>query len=173
VQAGWCGWGWCGATPRSPSHLACRAQAQPLPSPSPPPPPPRFPVCSVSDVVWSPHDGQYLVTACDDDSRPVVRVSGRRQVRRAVCTPHPALIVVQLWDLRSSTSQPLCEYAGHKKGVLSVDWCPHDPNLLVSTGKDAHTFVWDIQRGVAVAEVSVGKLGKLGEGGGVWAWWTQ
>ena len=86
---------------------------------------------SISDVAWAPNDGLYLVTACDDDSRPVLR----------------------LWDLRSSTTTPLCEFSGHTKGVLSVDWCPTDPNLLVSCGKDAHTFVWDIQQGRAIAEV--------------------
>jgi WD40 repeat protein len=89
------------------------------------------PSCSVSDVAWHPNDGLYLVTACDDDSRPVLRV----------------------WDLRSSTTTPLCELIGHTKGILSVDWCPHDPNLLVSCGKDSHTFVWDIQQGRAIAEV--------------------
>jgi len=86
---------------------------------------------SVSDVVWNPEDGLYMVTACDDDSRPVLKV----------------------WDLRSSTTTPLCELVGHTKGVVSVDWCPHDPNLLVSCGKDGHTFVWDIQQGRPIAEV--------------------
>ena len=98
---------------------------------------------SVSDVVWAPNDGLYLVTACDDDSRPVLR----------------------LWDLRSSTTTPLCEFVGHTKGVLSVDWCPHDPNLLVSCGKDAHTFIWDIQQGRAIAEVPGGG-GSGGSGSG-------
>lgn len=31
---------------------------------------------SISDIAWHPEDGLYLVTACDDDSRPVLRVSG-------------------------------------------------------------------------------------------------
>lgn len=87
---------------------------------------------SISDIAWNPEDGLYLATACDDDSRPVVRV----------------------WDLRSSTTTPLCEFSGgHAKGVLSVDWCPWDSNLLVSCGKDARTLVWDIQQGRPVAEI--------------------
>lgn len=91
--------------------------------------------CSISDIAWNPDDGLYLVTACDDDARPVLRV----------------------WDLRSSTTTPLCELAGgHTKGLLSVDWCPWDPNLLVTCGKDAHTFVWDIQQGRPVAEIPAG-----------------
>jgi protein transport protein SEC31 len=91
--------------------------------------------CSISDIAWNPEDGLYLVTACDDDSRPVLRV----------------------WDLRSSTTAPLCELAGgHTKGVLSVDWCPWDSNLLVSCGKDARTLVWDIQQGRPIAEVPSG-----------------
>ena len=86
---------------------------------------------AIADVAWAPNDGLYLVTACDDDSRPVLR----------------------LWDLRSSTTTPLAEFAGHTKGILSVDWCPHDPNLLLSCGKDGRTFVWDILQGRAIAEV--------------------
>ena len=106
--------------------------------------------CSISDLSWNPDDGLYLVTACDDDARPVLRV----------------------WDLRSSTTTPLCELSGgHTKGVLSVDWCPWDPNLLVTCGKDAHTFVWDIQQGRPIAEIpaagGAGAVAAAGGGGGL------
>ncbi|RYG57156.1 WD40 repeat domain-containing protein, partial [archaeon] len=70
-----------------------------------------------------------------------------------------------MWDLRSSTTSPLCEFVGHTKGILSVDWCPHDTNLLLSSGKDAHTFVWDVQRGRSIAEVpSSGNVSAPGSG---------
>ena len=97
---------------------------------------------AVSEIAWHPDDGLYLVTAVDDDARPVLRV----------------------WDLRSSTTTPLAELAGHSKGILSVDWCTHDPNLLVSTGKDSHTFVWDISLGKAVGEIPGGGAPATSEG---------
>lgn len=31
----------------------------------------------------------------------------------------------------------------HQKGVMSVSWCPRDPDLLLSCGKDNHVFCWN------------------------------
>ena len=128
---------------------------------------------SVSDLAWNPEDGLYLVTASDDDLRPVLKVR-----RAAVCGcgcccgcygcrgwPSSPLHfpvsprTLQIWDLRSSTSSPLCELSGHSKGILSVDWCPWDPRLVISAGKDGHTFVWDITQGRAIAEIPAGVSG--------------
>ena len=86
---------------------------------------------SVSEICWHPDEGLFLVTACDDDSRPVLRI----------------------WDLRSSTTTPLTELIGHTKGVLSVDWCAEDSNLLASCGKDSHTYIWDLQQGRVIGEI--------------------
>jgi hypothetical protein len=86
---------------------------------------------SVSEICWHPDEGLFLVTACDDDSRPVLRI----------------------WDLRSSTTTPLTELIGHTKGVLSVDWCAEDSNLLASCAKDSHTYIWDLQQGRVIGEI--------------------
>lgn len=85
---------------------------------------------SVGALCWHPDDGLYLATGANDDSRPVVRI----------------------WDLRTSTTVPLTEFMGHTKGILSIDWCPHDPNLLISAGKDQHTYIWDIRNGKVIGE---------------------
>lgn len=107
---------------------------------------------SVGSICWHPDDGLYLATGANDDSRPVVRI----------------------WDLRTSTTVPLAEFMGHTKGILSVDWCPHDPNLLISAGKDMHTYIWDIRNGKVIGEApaSVGgqnivasTAGRVGGGG--------
>ena len=52
---------------------------------------------------------------------------------------------IYLWDLRSSTQTPLTKFEGHRAGVLSIDWSPHDPNLLMSAAKDNQTFMWDLK----------------------------
>ena len=85
----------------------------------------------ISSVAWHPTQGVYLITATDDDARPVLKV----------------------WDLRSNTSSPLTEFRGHTRGVLSVAWCPHDSNLIVTTGKDNRTLLWDINLAAPIAEL--------------------
>ena len=76
----------------------------------------------VSDVAWNPEQGLNLVTASGDDKNPVIK----------------------LWDLRSSTSLPLATLQGHTEGILSLSWCPNDPTLLLSCGKDNKTILWDL-----------------------------
>ena len=78
--------------------------------------------CSVSDISWNPDQGLHLVTAGGDDKNPVIK----------------------LWDLRSSTSLPLATLQGHREGILSISWCPNDPSLLLSCGKDNRTMLWDL-----------------------------
>ena len=33
---------------------------------------------------------------------------------------------------------------GHTQGVLSLSWCPDDPSLLCSCGRDNKTLLWDL-----------------------------
>lgn len=86
----------------------------------------RRPSC----IAWNPEVATQLVVASDDDRCPTL----------------------QLWDLRNSTS-PLQEFVGHAKGVLAMDWSPHDPGMLMSSGKDNRTLCWDLS-GEIVAECS-------------------
>ncbi|GMF08402.1 unnamed protein product [[Candida] boidinii] len=41
---------------------------------------------------------------------------------------------------------------GHKKGVLSIDWCKQDPSLLLTSGKDNTTFLWNPLKGEKLCE---------------------
>ncbi|GBE60552.1 transport SEC31-like isoform X2, putative [Babesia ovata] len=52
----------------------------------------------------------------------------------------PAL---QLWDLRNCTV-PLKEVRGHTMGLTSLSICPHDANLLLTSGRDDHTCCWTL-----------------------------
>lgn len=52
--------------------------------------------------------------------------------------------MLKLWDLRSSTTLPLATLQGHTEGILSVAWCPTDPSLVLSCGKDNQTILWDL-----------------------------
>jgi protein transport protein SEC31 len=73
-------------------------------------------------IAWNPNEGLQIATASGDDQHPSVK----------------------LWDLRNSTSTPLAEFHEHTAGVLSMSWCPNDPGMLLSCGKDNRTLMWDL-----------------------------
>lgn len=97
------------------------------------------PIIKVSDttarvhckaVAWHPEVATQLCLASEDDHAPVV----------------------QLWDLRFATS-PLKTLEHHQKGVLSIAWCPQDPDLLLSCGKDNRILCWNPNSNVPGGEV--------------------
>ncbi|GBG24510.1 Protein transport protein SEC31 [Hondaea fermentalgiana] len=111
--------------------------------------------CGISAIAWSPVRGlHHLLTASNDDRDPVLR----------------------LWDVRSSTTQPLAEYRGHTAGIFSLSWCPDDSSYFMSCGKDNRTLFWDLYSGKPVAEVhgdgskhtsDAHAIGNGGAGGGI------
>ena len=60
--------------------------------------------------------------------------------------------IIQLWDLRFATS-PLKTLENHQRGVLSISWCSHDADLLVSSGKDNRIVCWNPNSNCAGGEV--------------------
>ncbi|GAA6019004.1 hypothetical protein JCM10207_006285 [Rhodosporidiobolus poonsookiae] len=84
-----------------------------------------------SVVKWHPENPTKLLTASEDD--------------------HAAAILV--WDLRN-WKEPERILKAHEKGVLAVEWCAQDVDLVVSSGKDGRTIAWSVQSGECVAEVS-------------------
>lgn len=44
---------------------------------------------------------------------------------------------------------------GHESGILSLSWCPQDPDLLLSSGKDNRTICWNPQTGQALGEFPI------------------
>lgn len=85
----------------------------------------------VSDIAWNPSEGLHLITASDDDSKPVIK----------------------FYDLRTSVNTPLLELQGHTKGVLSITWSPFETSYLISCGKDNKTILWDLHTGQQIYEV--------------------
>lgn len=71
-------------------------------------------------VCWHPEVATQLCLASEDDQTPVI----------------------QLWDLRFATS-PLKVLDNHQRGVLAVDWCPSDCDLLISCAKDNRILCWN------------------------------
>ena len=64
-----------------------------------------------SAISWNADNATQLATASDDDN-------------------HPA---IYLWDLKNARA-PEKSLLGHAKGILSLSWCPGDPDLLLARG---------------------------------------
>ncbi|KAI1489152.1 hypothetical protein F5X96DRAFT_27788 [Biscogniauxia mediterranea] len=84
---------------------------------------------AVSSLAWDPNNPTRLLTATPDDITPVI----------------------MLWDLRNSNA-PERTLLGHEQGVLSVSWCQQDSDLLISSGKDNKTIIWNPQTGERYGE---------------------
>ncbi|GEQ72877.1 hypothetical protein JCM33374_g6565 [Metschnikowia sp. JCM 33374] len=82
-----------------------------------------------SHVAWHPTQSTKLITASQSDACPLI----------------------MSWDLRNAT-EPEKILQGHTKGVLSLDWCAQDPNLLISSGKDNSTRLWNPITGVKLGD---------------------
>ena len=52
------------------------------------------------------------------------------------------ICVCQMWDLRFATA-PMRILEHHKRGVLSIAWCPQDSDLLLSAAKDNQVLCWN------------------------------
>ncbi|XP_072944589.1 protein transport protein Sec31A isoform X2 [Epargyreus clarus] len=83
-------------------------------------------------LAWHPSVATQLCIASEDDQVPVI----------------------QLWDLRLAAS-PLETLEGHQKGVLSLSWSRHDPELLLSAGKDGCVLCWNPNNAKLGCEVVV------------------
>uniref|UniRef100_A0A0N5AJR8 WD_REPEATS_REGION domain-containing protein n=1 Tax=Syphacia muris TaxID=451379 RepID=A0A0N5AJR8_9BILA len=83
---------------------------------------PGAPVLDIADIggciewsamKWSPICGTELCVTSQNDQLPLF----------------------YKWDLRYASSAVL-SYQLHTKGILSMDWCPKDPEIVVTVGKD-------------------------------------
>jgi protein transport protein SEC31 len=87
---------------------------------------------AVSNVAWHPNNSTKLMTASIDDENPVIL----------------------LWDLRNANA-PETVLHGHQKGVLSLDWCKQDSSLMLSSGKDNRTLLWNPESGEQLGEYPI------------------
>lgn len=85
---------------------------------------------AISSIAWHPTEPTLLCTASADDHNPVI----------------------QLWDLRNANA-PKASLNGHEKGVLSLSWCSKDPELLLSSGSDNRTLIWNPFKALMLAEL--------------------
>lgn len=85
---------------------------------------------AVSAIAWDPENSTKLLTGTPDDNNPVIL----------------------LWNLRNSNA-PEKTLQGHEQGILSLSWCRQDSELLLSSGKDNRTIVWNPRTGERLGEL--------------------
>ncbi|AQZ15092.1 SEC31 (YDL195W) [Zygosaccharomyces parabailii] len=79
----------------------------------------------LSVVEWHPKNSTRVATATGSDNEPSILV----------------------WDLRNANTPLQVLSQGHSKGVLSLDWCHQDENLLLSSGRDNTVVLWNPETG--------------------------
>lgn len=79
----------------------------------------------LSVVEWHPANSTRVATATGSDNEPLVLV----------------------WDLRNANTPLQVLSQGHSKGILSLDWCHQDENLLLSSGRDNTIVLWNPESG--------------------------
>jgi protein transport protein SEC31 len=72
-----------------------------------------------SALSWNPEVPTQLLVAYNDDNNPCI----------------------QLWDMRNC-SYPFKEFQEHSRGITTASYCEHDPNLIISSGRDNRTICW-------------------------------
>jgi protein transport protein SEC31 len=87
---------------------------------------------AASAIAWDPTKPTRLITAVPSEQEPLILV----------------------WDLRNSNA-PEKILREHSSGVLSLSWCPQDPDLLLSSGMDNRTILWNPQTGTAYGDYPV------------------
>ncbi|EJS44455.1 sec31p [Saccharomyces arboricola H-6] len=75
----------------------------------------------LSVVEWHPKNSTRVATATGSDNDPSILV----------------------WDLRNANTPLQTLNQGHQKGILSLDWCHQDENLLLSSGRDNNVLLWN------------------------------
>lgn len=75
----------------------------------------------LSVVQWHPTNSTKLATATGSDTEPAIVI----------------------WDLRNANTPLTTLVNGHSKGILCLDWCNQDENLLLSSGRDNTVVLWN------------------------------
>jgi protein transport protein SEC31 len=107
-------------------------------------------------TVWDVKTKKESLTLNNKGRKPVSAVAWdpARPTKLITSTPHESDPVLYVWDLRNS-HEPERILSGHESGVLSLSWCDHDPDLLLSSGKDNRNICWNPQTGQAYGEFPV------------------
>ena len=111
-------------------------------------------------TVWDLRQKRSIITI-RNSARMNVRASGlswnpAASVQLAVCySNYP---VAEIWDLRQSMTPKVKLEGLHSGSILSVDWCPNDPSILLTVGEDARMASWNPLNGQLLHEYQTNNI---------------
>lgn len=84
----------------------------------------------LSVVEWHPTNSTRVATATGSDTEPLILI----------------------WDLRNANTPLNVLSKGHSKGILSLDWCKQDEELLLSSARDNSIILWNPEKAVELTQ---------------------
>lgn len=107
-------------------------------------------------TVWDLRQKRSIIT---------IRNSARMNVRSTCLAWNPAASVqlavsysnypvAEVWDLRQSMTPKVKLEGYHHSSILALDWCPHDPSILLTVGEDSRMASWNPITGAFLSEYS-------------------
>ncbi|XP_076232600.1 COPII coat complex component secretory 31 isoform X2 [Calliopsis andreniformis] len=111
-------------------------------------------------VIWDLRKNEPIIKLTDANSKvrwKVVQWHPDVATQLCLASEEDQAPIIELWDLRFATS-PLKTFQSHQRGVLSIAWNPHDPDLLLSCAKDNRILCWnpnsDAPNGEVICELA-------------------
>ena len=91
----------------------------------------------------------------DSNSKPAIRITGHTDAINTLAfhQKHDVLFAtgsadrtVGIFDMRFPEHGKIHSMEGHQDVVTKIEWHPHDPCILASSGDDRRVIFWDISR---------------------------
>jgi len=136
--------------------------------------PPGMGGSGVTTVAWNKKVGHIIASANENGQTSIfdlrqkraivtLRHSGRANVRTTALSWNPDASVVlamsyagtpvaEVWDLRKQMQPKMKLQGGHSGGIVGLDWCPHDPDLILTSGDDGRVLIWNANSGQLLSD---------------------
>jgi len=95
--------------------------------------------------IWDLKNKRLAVTFRSNSRAAVTSVAWNPVNARQLIVSYAGKAPAEIWDLRQFISPKAYLEGGHQRSILDVSWCPHDPNMLLTTGDDNQAILWDDQ----------------------------
>jgi len=95
--------------------------------------------------IWDLKNKRLAVTFRSNSRAAVTSVAWNPVNARQLIVSYAGKAPAEIWDLRQYISPKAYLEGGHQRSILDVSWCPHDPNMLLTTGDDNQAILWDDQ----------------------------
>jgi len=92
--------------------------------------------------IWDLKNKKCIVTLSSSYTQAPRKIMWHPENARELCICY-ANNTAEIWDLSYAHSPKAYLENGHQRMILDMDWCPHDANMLLTTGEDCKAIIWD------------------------------